>query len=233
MFSGHRSGSTEVPVPVFHNQIMQKPSVDQHAYQQDVADAEALMDAGGGVYQLPPGVARSGVVRGLVATAARQRGFMTHIKPDGLHITPDPDYVPPLARGGQKSDDRLALEAVPPGGFEIFVCDAADAMRIRAIIQSMRRHGYVFSTQYSEAGGLVATRIDSLSQASPEMRADLLASQRSRWPLADMEVGEQRTSADINDIGALRAAANYQKVKYGKVFSVKKSGAEIVITRTL
>lgn len=139
-------------------------------------------------------------------------------------------------KGRTPSQARLAIEDIKPGSFAAFsIEDGHKPESIRALTQSVRRNlGYSFSisTDFNERT-IMVTRIDSLEQASPALRADVQARMAPKYPISSMGVGDQITMPLMGtEIENLRSMASYEKRKRGKAFSIKKTVDGYFITRT-
>lgn len=139
-------------------------------------------------------------------------------------------------RGRIPSQERLAIEDIKPGSFVAFSMeDGHKPEAIRALAQSVRRNlGHSFSISADFANRtIMVTRIDSLDQASPALRADIEARLEPKYPITKMNKGDEITMPLIGtDIENLRSMASYQKRKHGKAFSIKKTADGYLITRT-
>lgn len=138
--------------------------------------------------------------------------------------------------GRAASGTRKAIEAIKPGLFESFPLEGENAVKpatVKMMVQAtQRKNGAKYTVAVSQTDGVViVTRIDSLNEASPAVRADMLEKLKPKYPFATMAVGDEHTEPVGAGVENIRTMAAYQKSKHGKRFSVNKRGDVIVIKR--
>lgn len=154
--------------------------------------------------------------------------------PGDFTITLTPPIPKPVGR--PTSAARQAIEAIKPGLFESFPIEGPDShspetvkMMVQAAQRKLQRRYRV--EVLADDGVTMVTRIDSLDEASPAVRADVEARLAPKYPFATMAIDAEHVVPLDAGIENLRTMATYQKSKHGKVFSINKRDGGIVIKR--